>query len=74
MENLDKIPDVILFLVAFKILLSIAMILFLPWLIAYLYRKMNYVPWSVYEKNPNTRIWGRKQICDSDFNRNVKIL
>jgi hypothetical protein len=74
MENLDKIPDIILFLVAFKIILNIALVLFFPWLIAYLYRKMNYIPWSVWEKNPNTKIWDLKRVCDSDFKRDLKIL
>lgn len=74
MENLEKIPNIILFLMAFKMILQIGIIIFFPWIIAYLYRKMNYIPWSVWEKNPNTKIYNQNIACESDFKKNVKIL
>jgi hypothetical protein len=58
----------ILFFV-FKIEIVIGSVIFFPWLVAYFYRKSGAIPWSVWEENPNTKIWGKKQICDSDFKR-----
>lgn len=74
MENLDKFPDWVLFIESFKTILQIGIIIFLPWLIAYFYRKMNYVPWSVWEKNPNTKIYNNHVAYQSDFKRNIKVL
>lgn len=51
---------------------SIILILFFPWLVAYFYRKMNYIPWSVWEKNPNTKIYNTNTACESDYKRKAK--
>lgn len=53
----------------FKLLLNIGLFIFLPWLVAYFYRKMNFVPWSVWEKNPNVRPYTKIIACQSDFKK-----
>ena len=76
LETLKFFPllttEITLFL-TFKLLLNIGMFLFFPWLVAYFYRKMNYIPWSVWEKNPNVKIYTNITACQSKFKRNNKI-
>lgn len=65
---MEYIMAIVILYCIFKLELLIAGFLFFPGMVAYFYRKCGAIPWSVWEKNPNTMIWNNMWFR-SDFAR-----